>query len=80
MSAVRNMEQSDYRFSFYSLARCDGGVSIDMTDGRVSFDWSYVPFGEIPAAVATYVRRLHFRNGQFVDEPAREILVPPRVL
>jgi len=29
MSAVRNMEQSDYRFSFYSLARCDGGVSID---------------------------------------------------
>lgn len=72
------MPGGDFRFSYFSLARSEGGVCIDMTDGRVRFDWAYVPFGEIPGAYAAYARRLHFRSGQHVDEPAREIKVPPR--
>jgi hypothetical protein len=80
MSALRKLEPSDYRFSYYSLAHAEGGVCIDMIDGRVRFDWAYVPFGEIPHAFATFARRLHFRSGKHVDEPARQIKVPSRPL
>jgi hypothetical protein len=80
MSALPKLEPSDYRFSHYSLALAEGGVCIDMTDGQVRFDWAYVPFGEIPGAFATFARRLHFRSGQHVDEPARQITVPRRPL
>lgn len=78
MSQLNALPGGDFRFSYFSLARSEGGVCIDMTDGRVRFDWAYVPFGEIPGAYAAYARRLHFRSGQHVDEPAREIKVPPR--
>ncbi len=80
MSALRKLEPSDYRFSYYSLAHSDGGVCIDMSDGRVRFDWAYVPFGEVPGRFAHFARRLHFRSGHHVDEPTREIKVPRRPL
>jgi hypothetical protein len=70
------VQPTDYHFSHYSLADADGGVCIDMTDGRVSFNWAYVPIGSIPGAFATFVRRLHFRSGRHVDEPLRHIQVP----
>jgi hypothetical protein len=72
----------DYHFSHYSLADADGGVCIDMTGGRVSFNWAYVPLGSVPGAFASFVRRLHFRNGRHVDEPMQQIQVPsqPRSL
>jgi hypothetical protein len=70
------VEPIDYHFSHYSLADAEGGVCIDMTDGRVRFDWAFVPTGHRPSAFATFVRRLHFRNGHHVDEPARQIQVP----
>jgi hypothetical protein len=73
-------EPRDYHFSHYSLAYADGGVCIDMTDGQVRFDWTYVPFFETPSAFASFARRLHFRNGHHVDEPARQIRVPRRPL
>ncbi len=78
MSALRKPELTDYHFSFYSLAHADGGVCIDMTDGHVRFEWEYVPFGETPGTFATFARRLHFRSGHHVDEPARQIKVPRR--
>ena len=78
MSALHGLQESDYRFSHYSLADSDGGVIIDMIDGRVNFDWLLVPFGEIPATFASFVRRLHFRNGRHADEAPARITVPPR--
>ena len=71
-----SVEPTDYHFSHYSLADAEGGVCIDMTDGRVSFNWAYVPFGSIPGDFASFVRRLHFRSGRHVDEPTRQIQVP----
>jgi len=64
--------------SFYSLAASVGGVCIDMVSGAVRFDWDYVPFGEAPADLATYVRRTHFRNGQHSDDSVAAIVVPER--
>jgi len=55
-------------------------VCIDMTDGKVRFEWEYVPFGETPGTFATFARRLHFRSGHHVDEPSRQIAVPRRPL
>jgi hypothetical protein len=78
VNSTQGLQSGDYRLSFFSLARCDGGVSIDMTDGCVSFNWAFVPFGEVPAAFASYVRRMHFRNGLHVDGPMARIAVPPR--
>ena len=80
MNALQKLEPIDYHFSYYSLAHAEGGVCIDMTDGRVRFDWEYVPFGEIPATFATFARRLHFRSGHHVDEPSRQLKVPRRPL
>jgi hypothetical protein len=80
MNALRKLEPIDYHFSYYSLAHAEGGVCIDMTDGRVRFDWEYVPFGEIPGSFATFARRLHFRSGHHVDEPSRQMKVPRRPL
>jgi len=68
----------DYHFSHYSLAYADGGVCIDMTDGQVRFDWTYVPFFQTPGMFATFARRLHFRSGHHVDEPERQMRVPRR--
>jgi hypothetical protein len=78
VTSAHELQLGDYRLSFFSLARCDGGVSIDMTDGCVGFDWAYVPFGEVPAAFASYVRRMHFRNGLHVDGPLARIAVPAK--
>ena len=80
MSASRMQAPTDYHFSYYSLAHADGGVCIDMTDGQVRFEWDYVPFGETPGPFATFARRLHFRSGHHVDEPARQIKVPRKPL
>lgn len=71
-------EPIDYHFSHYSLADGEGGVCIDMSNGWVRFDWKLVPLGQRPGAFATFVRRLHFRNGHHVDEPMRQIQVPAR--
>lgn len=73
-----DLEPRDFHFSHYSLAHAEGGVCIDMTDGCVRFDWEYVPSCENPGLFATFARRLHFRNGHHVDEPARQIKVPRR--
>ena len=75
-SAATKLDPADYRFSHYTLAHADAGVCIDMTDGQVRFDWAYVPFGEVPRAFAMFTRRLHFRSGHHVDEPARQLKVP----
>jgi hypothetical protein len=80
VAACADSEPRDYHFSHYSLAFADGGVCIDMTDGQVRFDWTYVPFFETPSAFASFARRLHFRSGHHVDEPARQIRVPRRPL
>jgi hypothetical protein len=80
MNALRKIELIDYHFSYYSLAHAEGGVCIDMTDGKVRFDWEYVPFGETPGSFATFARRLHFRSGHHVDEPSRQMKVPRRPL
>lgn len=64
--------------SYYSLAASVGGVCIDMVSGTVRFDWDYVPFGEIPMDLATYVRRTHYRNGQHSDDSVAAIVVPER--
>lgn len=78
MNTAHTLQEGDYRFSYFSLADSDGGVIIDMINGRVKFDWKYVPFGQVPAAFASFVRRTHFRNGRHIDEPPARIVVPRR--
>jgi hypothetical protein len=68
----------DMRVSYYSLAESDGGVKIDIASGRVGFDWSYVPFGQMPAGFASFVRRTHFRSGTHHDDALAQIDVPAR--
>jgi len=78
VGVLSSAEPRDYHFSHYSLAYADGGVCIDMTDGQVRFDWTYVPFFQTPGTFASFARRLHFRSGHHVDEPERQIRVPHR--
>jgi hypothetical protein len=75
-STVQKLDPTDFHFSHYTLANADCGVCIDMTDGQVRFDWSFVPFGERPRQFALFTRRLHFRSGHHVDEPTRQMKVP----